>query len=636
VTGAPGTQAGPARGRRLIRRPLALAALTFLVALLVSVLAAPLIAPYSPTAQDLHHVFAGPGGAHLLGTDNLGRDVLSRLLYGGRVSFAGAGEAVATFLVLGAPAGLAAGYLGGWPEAAVVRLADVVLAIPVIITLLVVLSVFGTDEPAAMVTLGVLSAPGLMRVVRGASLAIRPELYLTAARVTGLSHAQVLRRHVLPRVTGPVIVQASLFAGVALLTETGLGFLGLGVQDPAPSWGGMVADASGVISQDPWLLLPSGGLIGLTVLAFGLVGDAARDLSQHAPDARPGRRASAGPASNRSAAAFSSSNGALLAVRDLSVSFTSATGDTTVVDDISFDIEPGESVGLVGESGSGKTVTAWAILGLLPGGGRVSAGSCRWSGRELVGLPRRDYEKIRGSQIAMISQETIASLDPNFTIGSQIRQVVRRHQRVSRAEARRRAVDLLERVDIPDPAGTAGRYPHELSGGMAQRACIASALAAGPQLLIADEPTAALDVTVQADILDLLRGLQRDSGMAVLLVTHDWGVVADLCQRAVVMYAGQVVESTTVPRMFAQPLHPYTSALLRSNPHAAPAGDLLPFIPGAAPAASNWPSGCRFHPRCTFATPECGQAPVALGEPQPGRLSRCLHSDQLLGDTPND
>jgi peptide/nickel transport system permease protein len=654
-----GTAAGggssPARAggfaHRLKHRPLGLAALVFLVLLVAAVISAPLIAPYGPLTEDLQHVFEGPSAHHLLGTDNLGRDVLSRLLYGGRVSLFGVAEALGTALVLGVPAGLAAGYLGGWFDAVVLRLTDVVLAVPVIITLLVVLSVFSQSETAAMIALGVLGAPALIRVVRSAAIAVRPELYITAAKVAGLSHGQILRRHVLPRTVGPIIVQASLFAGVALVTETGLGFLGLGVQDPAPSWGGMVADASDVISQDPWLLVPSGALIGLTVLALGLVGDAARDSvgSRGAPRAHPrkhprtGRGSSAGPARQATAApAAPAATSALLRVRHLSVAFAAPGGDgadgadVSVVQDISFDVYAGEAVGLVGESGCGKTVTALAILGLLPAAGVVTAGSCVLEGRELAGLPERQYRQVRGSRVALISQDPATSLDPSFTVGNQILQVVRRHQRVSRAGARARTLDLLEQVEMPDPARTARLYPHELSGGMAQRVCIAAALAGRPRLLIADEPTTALDVTVQAEILDLLHGIKRDTGMAILLITHDWGVVADLCDRAIVIYAGQVVESSSVAALLARPMHPYTDGLLRSSPRLTQAGQELTAIPGTVPSPRNLPPGCRFQPRCAYATVDCASQPVSLDEPEPGRFTRCLHHEQLpSGATPS-
>lgn len=619
--------------RRVVRQPAGVVCLIFLAALVISVIAAPLLAPYDPLAQDLHTVLATPSARHVLGTDNLGRDIVSRLLYGGRVTLVGVVYAVGVVVLLGVPVGLAVGYLGGRTDAVVARAIDVVLAVPVIITLLVVVATFGQNETAAMIAFGLLGAPSLIRIVRGGAIAVRRELYVTAARASGLSARQIIRMHILPRVAGPVFVFTFLFAGGAVVTESGLAFLGLGVQEPAPSWGGMINTASTVINMDPWMLVPPGLVIALTVLALGILGDVVRDATvARATVVRSAtRRRRARAIENVCREVAPEAPEALLSVRDLSVAFANDKGNQTiVVQDISFDIRPGETLGLVGESGSGKTITGKAILGLLPVGGEIVGGACLFDGRHLNPRDSKEYRKLRGSEIAMISQEPVASLDPNFTVGSQIAQVVRRHHRVTRSAARARTLELLRRVKLPDPAEVARRYPHQISGGMAQRVGIAAALAGNPRLLIADEPTTALDVTVQAEILDLLRELQLDTGMSILLVTHDWGVVADMCQRAIVMYAGQVVESTEVEEMFDRPLHPYTQDLMRSNPHDSAVGEQLPTIAGVPPRPGEWPAGCRFHPRCTLATADCAVVTVALVEPGPGRLTRCIHHESLL------
>jgi peptide/nickel transport system permease protein len=299
------------------------------------------------------------------------------------------------------------------------------------------------------------------------------------------------------------------------------------------------------------------------------------------------------------------------------------------VHDVSFDVARGETVGIVGESGCGKTMTAMSILGLLPNGGEISDGRIVFDGRDLASMTEKQLREIRGKQIALISQEPMVSLNPAFRVGWQLAHCVRIHHGVSRREAERRAVALLERVHLPDPATVARRYPHELSGGMAQRVAIARALSGDPRLLIADEPTTALDVTVQAEILQLLREIQQEQGMAILLVTHDWGVVADICDRTVVMYAGEVVERATVQSMFHEPLHPYTQALLDSNPAHALEGDFLPTISGSVPKPGRWPTGCRFYPRCRYGTPECEGQPIGLARPADGRETRCIHWESL-------
>jgi peptide/nickel transport system permease protein len=619
--------------RRLLRRPLALVCVGYLLTVCLTALMAPVLLPEvaGQRAGDLLSVRQGPSWEHVLGTDTLGRDVLERLLVGTRVTLIGVAQALAVVLALGVPLGLAAGYFGGWTDRMINWIAELKFSMPGIIIILVVLSVFPQSMTAGMVTFGVLAAPSLMRIVRSATLPVREELYIAAARVAGLSHAYIIRAHVLPRIGGPVIVQASLLSAGALLTQTGLAFLNLLVDPPAPSWGGMVADGASVIVLQPWLIWPPGLAIALTTLAFGLLGDAVSDatVEKWAPriSRSPGRRTPQ-PALERPSVPAGSA-APLISVEGLSVAFPAHDGPVRVVERVSFDVRSCETVALVGESGCGKTVTALSILGLVPGDGKVEAGSVLFEGRDLAASSEQELRRIRGRSIALISQEPMVSLNPVFRVGWQIAQTLRRHRGLSRREARRETIDLLRRVRLTDAEVVARRYPHELSGGMAQRVALARALAGEPKLLIADEPTTALDVSVQAEILELLRELQRERGMAILLVTHDWGVVADLCDRAVVMYAGQVVERAEVTPIFREPLHPYTEALLASNPTVA-SGD-LPIIPGAVPKPGAWPAGCHFHPRCKYATTSCRERPIPLERPLPGRESRCIHYEQLLG-----
>jgi peptide/nickel transport system permease protein len=626
--------ANPRFLRRLLRRPVAIACCAYLAVLIGVAVIAPIALP-SVSSQNAGDLFAAnqlPGWSHLLGTDTLGRDVLSRLLVGDRVTLVGVAEALAVVLVLGVPLGLVAGYAGGWTDRVVTWLADLTFSLPAVVIIIVVLSVFPTSMLAGMITFGVLAAPDLMRVVRSATLPVREELYVRAAEASGLSRTYILTRHILPRIAGVVIVQASLLAAVALGVQSGLAFLDLLVAVPAPSWGGMVANGTTVLLLHPWLIVPPGAAIAVTMLALSLLGDAARDAAVEnwsAPAAakRPAaRRAAAvpGPAGTAPPA------GALLSVRRLSVSFPGQEGDVRVVEDVTFDVAAGEIVGIVGESGSGKSVTTAAVIGLLPGAGRIDGGSVLFGGTDLAQAGEAGFRGVRGRRIAFVSQEPTASLDPSYRVGSQIEEAVRRHRGLSRPAARARALELLRDMHFADPRAVARRYPHELSGGMAQRVAIARALAGEPELLIADEPTTALDVTVQAEILDLIRELQVTRRMAVLIVTHDWGVVADLCDRVVVMYAGQVVERAGVQPIFDAPLHPYTEALLASNPQHAPEAAALPVIPGTVPPPGSWPAGCRFSARCRHAVAACAEHPVAIGAPQPARETRCIRYDQLI------
>jgi peptide/nickel transport system ATP-binding protein len=321
---------------------------------------------------------------------------------------------------------------------------------------------------------------------------------------------------------------------------------------------------------------------------------------------------------------------ALLTVDGLTLQFATAAGWLTVVEDVGFQVRAGEVVGLVGESGSGKTVTSLGIMGLLPPrSSRRAHGSVWMGGRELTALDDAAMRKVRGDEISMIFQEPMTSLNPAFTVGNQIAEAVRLHRGASRRQARARAIEMLDLVGIPDAARRAGDYPHAFSGGMRQRAMIAMALACEPKLLIADEPTTALDVTIQAQVLDLIRSLQEALGMAVLFVTHDLGVVADICDRVVVMYAGQVVEEAPAAALFSRPRHPYADALLASMPQLGATDIHLHVIPGQVPTPGRMPEGCRFHPRCEHAADGCGAAPVELVPASTGGSVRCIRADEL-------
>jgi peptide/nickel transport system permease protein len=638
TTGPASTSAG-ARPvlRALIRRPLTAISLAFLLLVIIAVIAAPLIAPDQPLTTNFDNVLQGPSLHHLLGTDELGRDILTRLLYGGRVTLVVTAEACAVAIFCGTTAGLVAGIRAGWTDAVIGRTADVLMAMPAIIILLVVLAVFHENLYAAMLAFGLILSAGPYRVVRAATITVRHELYIDAARVAGLPGRSIMLRHLLPRVTGPVIIQAALVSAVALVTGTGLAFLGLGTQPPNPSWGSMVAEAASAIDQQQWFLVPTGGIIALTVLALGLIGDGVRDAIADSW-AADGAQQPAGPVRRRARAALSAQDrqpeqpdpAALLSVRSVTVDVVGKGSPVTVVDSVSFDIKPGEAFGLVGESGCGKTMTARALMGLLPAGARVAGGRIVFDGTELTGLAPAEMARMRGKRIAMISQEPLVSLDPTWRVGNLIAESARRHEELGRRQARARVLELLELVGIPNPARTARLYPHELSGGMAQRAALARALTGRPKLLIADEPTTALDATVQAEVLDLLRQIQKTEQMSILLVTHDWGVVADLCTRAMVMYAGQVVEQAEIGAVFATPLHPYTAGLLDANPVLAEPRTRLNAIPGSVPLPGTWPTGCRFSPRCSYVTDECRGQPVALAQFGGDRSARCLHSDEVV------
>lgn len=564
--------------RRVFSKPSAWIGVGWLLLVIAGGVLASAFSPYDPIATDLSRILELPSQDHWLGTDQLGRDVLSRLIHGAGQTLQGSFLAVGVALALGLPLGLIAGYYQGWLDSLLNRWADLLLTLPNIIILLAVLAVFGNNVTLAMVGLGILLSAGFLRLATATTKSVRSELFVDAARVFGVPDPRVILRHVLPNMIGPTLVQTFVALGISILVLAGLGFLGLGTRPPFPSWGQMISDASQQIFAQPWLMVPPGLAITLTTVSFNLIGDSARDALPQSttgmlfslPRLRGSIRTDSVEEATRES--VSTGEGVLLAVRNLSVSFPAGANRHSVVRDVSFQIEQGTTTGLVGESGSGKTMTALAIMGLVPPPGESSCESILFNGRVVAEGDHQYQRPLRGKSVAMISQEPTLSLDPCFKVKAQLRDPLVRILGLSRRDADREALRLLDRVGMDEPEVVLEKYPHELSGGMAQRVAIAWALAGRPQLLIADEPTTSLDVTTQAEILDLIRDLQRESEMTVLLVTHDLGVVADICDRVVVMHDGQLVESASVGEIFYAPKHEYTRSLLDSI-HALERGD---------------------------------------------------------------
>ena len=634
------TSSVPSRGlaTRTFRQPRACLSAGWLVLLVLASVILPLTGLLHPLTQNPAAILQPPSGAHWLGTDDLGRDILARLIYGARDALALSLEVVAVSVIVGAPLGLWAGFGSRWGDWISARFADLMLAIPGIIVLLAVVTIVGNNMPTTMAVLGVLVSAGIIRLVRACTQATVKELYVDAARVSGLSGRRIAFRHVLPNVAGPLIVQASTIAAISLLTLTGLQFLGLGPNPPTPSWGGLVAEASANIYRQPWMMVPSGLAVILTVLAFNQLGDALRDAL-----AGPGRSSLLAPARNAVAEASRrtaeanrradsrqpADSDAALIVKGVSVTAPLNGGTVTLVDQVNLTVAKGETVGIVGESGCGKSMTALAILGLLPSNVTFASGAVIIGGEDLATMTDNQRRRTRGTRIASIPQEPMTALDPNFTVGKQLTAPARRLLGLTREQARAEALRLLHEAGIVSPETVFRSYPHQISGGMAQRVCIAQALIGKPEVLIADEPTTALDVTVQAEILDLLRGLQREMGMAIVLVTHDLGVVADICDRAMVMYAGQIVETAQTRQLLSTPAHPYTLSLLDSVPSRTNRGTTLPTIAGTIPRPEKWPISCRFADRCPLVRDACRTRPIPLIRTTGGAYSRCIRTGEL-------
>lgn len=558
--------------KRFFSNPLGISAALILLGIVIASFMAGVISPYDPNFIDLSKTLLPPGAEHPFGTDVSGRDVFSRLLWGGQVSLQAGAIMIATAIVCGVPTGLIAGYYSKWFDSVANWFANMLMSLPEILIIIVVITSLGSGLAPTMMTLGVLASPDLFRLTRSVVVNVRDELYIDAARVSGLSNARIIFKHVLTVILGPLLVRSSFVFGLAIIVQSGLEFLGFG--DPSrPSWGGMLSTAFQSLYRAPELVIAPGAAIGLTVMCLVVFGAALADAlgadrGEKKKLPKKTRESAAGvaevvPSLTTPVGQVRAASDELLRVENLRVNYP-GDGETekSVVRGVSLHVKRGEVLGLVGESGSGKSQTSFAILGLLPPEARVTATVLELDQNSLLSSSEHELQKFRGSRMAYVPQEPMSNLDPSFTIGTQLIKPMRYKLGISKAEATKRARELLDRVGIPDPVRTMAAYPHQLSGGMAQRVLIAGAVSCDPELLVADEPTTALDVTVQAEVLNLLRELQQERNMGMILVTHNFGVVADICDRVAVMQDGEIVEQRGIHELFSDPQHPYTKMLL--------------------------------------------------------------------------
>ncbi|MFF4130990.1 dipeptide/oligopeptide/nickel ABC transporter permease/ATP-binding protein [Streptomyces mirabilis] len=617
-------------GIRLRRLPvLSRIALGVLTLVVLSAVFAPLLAPHDPLDQQPQVDGTGaPSGGHWMGQDSLGRDILSRLMYGARWSLAIGLGATALALVVGALLGAIAATSRGAVDETSMRCLDVVMAFPGIALAAVLVAVFGGGITVLICAIAFLFTPSVARVVRANVLDQYGEDYVTAERVIGARTPHIVLRHVAVNCAAPVLVFCTVQVAEAIVFEASLSFIGAGVRPPDPSWGSVIADGKNMVLTGGWWATVFPGLLMLiTVLSLNILSEGVSD-AWAAPVAREvAAKAIAGdrleapepgsgevlelPGLTEAAARLRSrarplpTGRAVLSVENLAIGFEARHGGVDIVDGIGFDVHPGEVLGLVGESGCGKSLTALAVMGLEPKGARVR-GHVRFDQRQLVGEPMRVRRRLLGHEMAMVYQDALSSLNPAMTIRAQLKQLVRRGGRQTPAE-------LLALVGL-DPERTLRSYPQELSGGQRQRVLIAMALSRGPRLIVADEPTTALDVTVQAQIITLLLKLREELGFALILVSHDLALVADVTDRVVVMYGGQIVETGVTADLVEAPAHHYTRGLLGSVLSLESAAERMTQIKGVVPAPADFPAGCRFADRCPLASEVCRTtAPDLLG-----------------------
>lgn len=614
------------RGRRRLP-PLSKVAVCFLAVVVLMALLAPLLAPDDPLDQQPPVDGSGhPSAEHWMGQDSLGRDILSRLMYGARWSLAIGLGATGLALVVGALLGAVAATSRKAVDETLMRCLDVVMAFPGIALAAVLVAVFGGGITVLICAIAFLFTPPVARVVRANVLDQYGEDYVTAERVIGARTPHIVLRHVAVNCAAPVLVFCTVQVAEAIVFEASLSFIGAGVRPPDPSWGSVIADGKNMVLTGGWWATVFPGLLMLvTVLSLNVLSEGVSDawaapsarevdVATAAKDERDVKDALEAPepgsgevvelpglaeAARRlraRARPLPRDGQPVLAVENLAVGFDARHGGVDIVDGISFEVYAGEVLGLVGESGCGKSLTALTVMGLQPKGARVG-GQVRFGQRELLAEPMRVRRRLLGHEMAMVYQDALSSLNPAMTIRAQLKQVVRRGGRRSPAE-------LLTMVGL-DPERTLRSYPHELSGGQRQRVLIAMALSRDPKLIIADEPTTALDVTVQAQVMELLLRLRAELGFALVLVSHDLALVADVTDRVVVMYGGQIVETGVTADLVEAPAHHYTRGLLGSVLSLESAAERMTQIRGVVPAPADFPAGCRFADRCPLASEVC-------------------------------
>ena len=620
----------------LSRNRLALVGLIVIGLVVFLALITPLLPLADPDVTDTPNRFKPPfSEGAILGTDHLGRDLLSRLMWGTRLSLAMGLAAAIIAATIGSAIGIIAGYYGGRTDNLIMRGVDMLMAFPYILLALAIVAALGPGLMNALIAVAAVNVPFFARNIRGITVGIAHKEFVDAARLAGMRDREIILGEVLPNVLPVIVIAMSTTVGWMILETAGLSFLGLGSQPPQADLGSMLGEARAALITNPHTSVVPGAMILIIVMGINLLGDGVRDALD--PRLKSGALSRPMPATavDRTGGLPVARTDSLLDIVDLQTEFRVRDRVYKAVGGVDLHVRKGECLGIIGESGSGKSVTALSVMGLVASPpGVITGGVVHFDGQDIIGAPYEVLRSLRGRRVAYIFQDPLATLHPLYKVGDQLVEAIQSHETVSKSDARRRAIELLKSVRIPNAESRIDSYPYEMSGGMRQRVGIAMALANDPDVIIADEPTTALDVTVQAQILSILSDLRRARGLAIIFITHDFGVVGQLCDRVAVMYAGRIVEEGPTDAVLRRPQHPYTSRLIACVPTLGAGQRKLAAIPGLPPVVDRLPVGCAFADRCDKAQAECRAGPVDLVTTKDGRKVRCLFPETAMERRP--
>ena len=596
-----------------------------LIILTLSILA-PILPLKEPNITNTADRFMVPfEGGHILGTDHLGRDLLSRLLWGTQLSLAVGFAAAFIAATFGSILGAIAGFYGQKTDNIIMRFIDMLMAFPYILLALAIVAALGPGLFNALIAVALVNIPFFARNIRGVTVTLANKEFIEAARLSGMSNLRILIVEIFPNLLPMIVIAMSTTVGWMILETAGLSFLGLGSQPPQADLGSMLGEARSALITNPHTSFVPGIMIFCIVIGINLFGDGVRDALD--PRLKKGSLIRPLPQTiYEGGDTQPTPSTKLLSVQNLSTQFHVNQDVYHSSNDVSFEIQEGECLGLIGESGSGKSVTALSVTSLVASPpGVIKKGSVNYKNENLLALPYEKLRSIRGNKISYIFQDPLTTLHPLHTIGDQLLEALQAHDsKLSISESISKSKDLLKSVQIPNPDNVWDVYPHQLSGGMRQRVCIAMALINNPELIIADEPTTALDVTVQAQILNILNSLRKERKLSILFISHDFGVISQLCDRVIVMYAGSIVEEGPVKNIMQQAAHPYTSELIKCVPQLGNKEHALHSIPGNPPSLNQLPEGCAFANRCQYKQDQClkGSVPVSSKD---NRSYKCFY-----------